>query len=260
MAGQILKGKWSRRRVTAMRRLVCLLLIGSIYSCPVFTRQDGPGHLSGIVISENGTPIGGVRIFAWHDVTTDAEGRFDLPSPLSKESVVYFQKVGFRPKALVVKPGTIPLRVVLEDDMKTAWLIPTCLTKDVRTSPEGYELNYLIPKNAKVRKIKDIDYQKFLISFAKERTSLELWWGPLVNAGPDALILWSASFGERSIHGGAGGIIGYDRRGRTPDGMVWRSADFPGLSGTAIYEGVSEEAATAYDRIIDTACQLNRSR
>ena len=51
-----------------------------------------------------------------------------------------------------------------------------------------------------------------------------------------------------------------DRRGRTFDGMMWRSADFPGLSGTAIYDGVSKEVATTYDEVIDSACQLEQMR
>jgi hypothetical protein len=166
-----------------MPRIVCLLLLGCAISHPAFTQQGGLDHLSGIVVSENGMPIEGVKIFAWKDATTDAEGRFDLPNLPSKDSVVYFQKEGFRPKSLIVKTQTGTVKVVLEDDRKTAWLIPSCLARDVKASPEGAQLEFLLPKNAKVKRIKDIDYQEYVISLAKGSKPLQLWYGPLVSPG-----------------------------------------------------------------------------
>ncbi len=244
-----------------MLKIVWLLLLICVLSCPVFAQQAGTGRLSGIVSSETGMPIEGVKVFAWQKATTDAEGRFDLPSPPSKESVVYFQKEGFRPKTLVVKAVTGPLRVVLEDDSKTAWFIPACLPTHAKTAPEGYELEFLLPKNAKVRQIEDIDYKEYVVSLVNDSKTLQLWYGPLVSPGQmvTELTLRSASFEERSIHSRTGVVVGYDQRGRTQDGLMWRSADFPGLSGTAIYKGVSQEVAMAYDRIIDSACQLDQS-
>ena len=73
------------------------------------------------------------------------------------------------------------------------------------------------------------------------------------------LMLRSAGFEERSIHSSSGEVIGYDQRGTTRDGLSWRSADFPALSGSAKYQGISEEAAPAYDTVIDSACQLRQS-
>jgi hypothetical protein len=244
-----------------MLRIVCLLLLACVISCPVFTRQGGLDHLSGIVLSENGLPIEGVKVFAWKDATTDAEGRFELPDLPSKDSVVYFQKEGFRPKSLIVKTQTSTVKVVLEDDRKTAWFITACLARDIKGSPEGAQLEFLLPKNAKVRRIKDIDYQEYVVSLVKGSKPLQLWYGPLVSPGwtVSELTLRSASFEERSIHSKSGQLIGYDRRGKTQDGMVWRSADFPGLSASAIYEAVSGEEAATYDRIIDSACQPEQS-
>jgi hypothetical protein len=223
------------------------------------TQQGAPKGVSGIVVSEDGAPVVGVKIFARGDVTTDVAGRFDLSNFPTKNSVIYFQKEGFRPKALVVKPGTATMKVVLEDDSKTAWFLPLCESKATTTSLIGYELRFVVPTNLEIRKIGDIDYQEYLVGFAVGTRRLQLWWGPLVSPGEtvEDLILHSAVFEERSIRRKSGETVGYDRWGRTtPDGTAWRSADFPGLSGTAIYEDVSTEAETAYDRIINSACQF----
>jgi hypothetical protein len=244
-----------------MRAFVCLLFLGYAVSLPILAEQDGLSHLSGIVISESGTSIEGVNIYAWHKATTDAEGKFDIPNQPSKDSVVYFQKERFRPTALVVKSQTNTVKVVLEDDKKTAWFIPACLAKVAKTSPKGEQLEFLLPKNAKLRGSADIDYRMYVVSLANSSKPLQLWYGPLVN-GPRLvtdLTLRSASFEERSIHSRSGEMIGYDQRGKTEDGLVWRSADFPGLSAIAIYEGVSEEVSIAFDQIIDSACQLEHS-
>jgi len=244
-----------------MRRIACLALCGFVLSCPVLIRQGGLDHLSGSVVSENGTPIQGVKIYAWLDATTDAEGRFDLPNTSHKDALIFFQKEGFRPKTLIVRTQTSTVKVTLEDDRKTAWYIPSCLAGNANTSPDGYELRFRLPENATLRKLKDIDYQAYLVSFKSDRQPLELWWGPLVMGGRSIqdLMLGSASFEERSIHSNSGEIIGYDQRGSTRDGLSWRSADFSALFGSAKYQGISEEATLAYDRVIDSACQLRQS-
>jgi hypothetical protein len=240
-----------------MRAIACLLLLSMITDCPAFTQQAGPDNLSGIVVSENGTPIAGVKIFAWQKATTNTEGRFDLTNLPSKDSVVYFQKEDFRPKTLVVEPQTRTVQVVLEDDRKTAWFIPACSAKEVKNSHEGSWLEFHWPKNAKVKRIKDIDYVEYLVRLAKDSRPLQLWYGLFVSSEQHVteIVIRSASFEERSIHSKSGQIIGHDQHGKTQDGMVWRSAEFPGLSASAIYEGVSAEEAATYDRIIDSACQ-----
>jgi hypothetical protein len=249
-----LKESGSRSNVLAMRAIAYFLLFGVIAICPVFTLGSDPDGLCGVVVSENGTPIEGVKIFAWQDTTTSAEGRFNFTNLPSKGSVVYFQKEGFRPKTLVVRPPTSEMKVVLEDDSKTAWLIPVCSAKD--SSHKGSWLEFYWPKNAKTRRIKDIDYAEVVISVTKDSRPLQIWYGLHVSPGQTVtkLTLNSASSEERSIHRQSGQIIGHDQRGKTQDGRMWRSADFFGMSASAIYEGVSEEDAAAYDRIIDSVC------
>jgi hypothetical protein len=241
-----------------MRKSIWLLLLSSIVSHPMIAEQDGPDCLSGIVVSENGGPVSGVKIFAWHAGMTDAEGKFELPNLPSKDSVIFFQKEGFRPKPFVVKAGVSTLKVVLEDDSKTAWLIPVCAPKNTNISPVGYELKFLLPKDSQLKKSKDIDYQLYFVTFAQGTAPLQLWWGPLVQPGKmvSDLILGSADFEDRSIRSKDGKTLGFDTRGKLLDGMHWRAAGFAGLSGAAIYDAVSQEAAKAYDRIIDSACQV----
>lgn len=245
----------------AVRRVLLLFILSASFSALVWTKQNGQDNLIGVVVSENGAPVGGVKIFAWHDAVTNAEGRFDLPNMPSKDSVIYFQKEGFRPKASVLKVGVRTLKIVLEDDSKTAWLILACTQSDSKTSPAGQQLKFLLPKNVQTRKVTDIDYQEYLVSFMKETAPLQLWWGPLVQPGQmvDDLILRSTNFEERSVRDKSSVTIGYDRWGRTADGKAWRVAGFGGLNGAAIYEGVSKELATAYDGIIESACKLDRT-
>lgn len=257
----MLKGQQSKRRVVAMRTIVGLLLSSSMTFWPAFVTQRAPAHLKGIVVSENGTPIEGVKIFALHDSTTDADGKFDLPSEIGKATVIFFQKEGFRPKSVVVKSGSSMIRVVLEDDGKTAWFIPVCRPRDANTLPKGYSLAFRLPKAARLKKLKDIDYQEYLVTLGGDAPPLQLWWGGLVQPGQivSDLIVRSANFEERSIHGKSGEYWGTDTSGKSPDGTYWRAAGFAGLSGAAIYENVSEEVAKAYDRIIDSACQADIS-
>jgi hypothetical protein len=243
----------------AMKRMMGVFLLGSIIFWPAFTTQRAPAHLNGIVVSEDGTPIEGVKIYASHEGTTDANGTFDLPSDPAKAPVIFFQKEGFRPKAVVVKSEPRMIEVVLEDDRKTAWFVPACALKDTKTSPKGYELSFLLPKGASTRKLKDIDYQLYLVTVRNGTKPLQLWWGPLVQPGKliSDLIVGSANFQERSIRGKSGEYWGCDSWGKSLDGMYWRAAGFGGLSGAATYEDVSEEAAKAYDHVIDSACQVD---
>jgi hypothetical protein len=245
----------------AMNRLIGLFLFGTIISWQVFSTQRAPAHLKGIVVAEDGMPISGVRIFAQPDGTTDADGRFDLLLQSEKEQVIYFQKEGFRPKAVVIKSESSMLKVVLEDDRKTAWFVPVCALKDTKTSPKGYELSFLLPKGASTKKLKDIDYHQYLVTFRNRTAPLQLWWGGLVQPGQliSDLILRSANFEERSIRSKSGEYWGCDRQGKSQDGMHWRAAGFAGLSGAATYEDVTDEIAKAYDRIIDSACQADIS-
>jgi hypothetical protein len=240
-----------------MSKIVWMTLLGAFFSFQIPTDQGMPGHLVGVVVSEQGTAVPGVKIFAWHDDTTDAQGRFDLPSRPDKDEILYFDKDGFRPTAVIIKSGTETLRVVLEDDNKTTWLVPECKPTDTNSSPTGYEVKFLIPKHAQVRKIQDIDYQEYFVRFEKKIKPLELWWRPLVVGSTESLILRSASFEERSIRRKSGEIAGDDMRGITQDGKFWRTANFPESSAT--YEGVSKDVALAYDRIIDSACQLEKA-
>jgi hypothetical protein len=236
-----------------------MTLLGAFFSFQISTTQGAHGYLSGVVVSEQGIAVPGVKIFAWHDATTDAQGRFDLPNRPDKDVVVYFDKDGFRPTAVIIKPGSETLRVILEDDSKTTWFVPACTPANTTFSTPSNDLKFLIPKHAQVRKIQDIDYQKYFVTFEKKTGPLELWWGPFVVGATESLILRSASFEERSIRHKSGEFVGSDFRGITLDGKFWRTANFSGLSASAIYEGVSKDAASAYDRIIDSACQLEKA-
>jgi len=222
----------------AMCRIVWLSLLAAVVSCPVFTAQSGPDRPSGIVVSEKGAP--------------------SLPN---KDSALHLPKESFRPEAFIVESEISTLKAVLQDDSKTAWVIPLCASKGSNVSPVGY-VRFLLPKNSHVRKVKDIDYQEYLVDFANGTAPLQLWWGGMVSPGRtvEDLIRRSTSFEERSIRSKSDVTVGYDRWGRTADGMVWRAADFPGLNASAIYEGASKEVATSYDLIINSACQFDRAR
>jgi hypothetical protein len=239
-----------------MRKVAFILLLGFLVVHPVSTQENGANAFSGIVVSENGTPIEGVEVFAWEQEITNADGKFDLTNSPNKDSLISFYKEEFRPKALVVTPRNRTVRVVLEDDAKTAWLIHACPANVFGNFHEGYELVFHWPKNLKAIQIKDIDYLEDVIRLEKYSKPLQLWYGALVSPARtvEQLTLQSVSFDQRSIHSKSGQVVGQDRRGKTKDGL-WRSADFLGLSTSAIYESVSEQEAAAYDQIIDSVCQ-----
>jgi hypothetical protein len=153
------------------------------------------------------------------------------------------------------------LHVILEKDSKTAWVLPACLPTDAKPSPFSQEVNFPVPRRAQIRKIQDIDYEEYLVWFDEKKMALELWWGPIVSPGGtvEKLILQSINFEQRSIHRMSGEVVGTDLRGITPDGKLWRSADFPGLTSSVIYDGVSKDVALAYDQIIDSACQVEKT-
>ena len=132
-----------------MYKIFWSLLVGAVILYPLFAEQETPNRLQGVVSAENGAPIAGAKIFAWRDATSDAQGKFELENLPSRDSVIYFQKEGFRPKASVLKAGASSLVPVLEDDAKSAWVMPGCKGTHAGTSPVGQQLSFCYPKTLK---------------------------------------------------------------------------------------------------------------
>jgi len=235
--------------------LLCLVVA---FSCVGHVNGDEREHVTGTVASEDGTPVSGVQIFAWHDAITDREGRFDLPNRPAQDEVIFFSVEGYLPTFAIIGARQTALKVVLRSDKKTAWVIPNCPPNDKHSSPDPAGIRFLLPNRARVKKVRDIDYEEFFLAFRRKDPQLELWWGTLVSAGEilGKLILASTAPDERSILNRVGRRVGSDFRGKTSDGKFWRSADFPGLEASAIYIGVSHELVSEYDRVIDSACDL----
>ena len=245
-----------------MRAGVLGLAIAALLSGVLLAAQGTSADFTGTVVSEDGAPLADVTIVAWHHVKTDATGTFDLPDRPGKITVIYFDKEGFRSAALVVRPDAQNPRIVLEDDLKSAWTLPVCAAPKRNAGPPNLDLLFdMPPKGWKIRKVQDADYQETLL--APKGTPpwdrLELWWLGLVTAREE-LLENSVSFSIRSIRITAGRKIGDDIRGEMPNGNLWRAAGFQGLSGGAYYQDVSKGLAKSYDEVIESACQSGSPR
>lgn len=138
---------------------------------------------------------------------------------------------------------------IVAEDVRPVREIPACkqATPGSRFLGTG-KLRYLVPKRAKVLRIKDIDYREYRVFPNKRNTSeiLTLFWG---NGAPYSLC--SAAKHEILKRGGAEGI---DARCQSPQkpGTVSRSTGFD--HDYAYYDSVSVETAKYFDAIIDSMC------
>lgn len=129
--------------------------------------------------------------------------------------------------------------------------IPTCTTvepeaKIVRTG----ELRYLVPKHAKEKHVKDIDYSEYLVLLNHKGK----W---------EALLLFSGNGSPYSLCSAArhemlrlpNGRDGVDARCESStNGGAKQSRSTGFMSEYASYESVSPESAKYFDKIIDSMC------
>jgi hypothetical protein len=209
-------------------------------------------YIRGVVVSESGEPLPGVRIQPGRDVRTDARGGFTLDWD---KVVVQFTLPGYRPVARVFQRQTDPVTVVLAKNGNDEWIPPACPARvDHRgLGPLGFgRMMFDLPVDAVVRSGRDVDYATSSVQFGK--SWLQIGWGLNWSVGFPVLPQYFETASEiqaRSIRYESQ-IPVSEYRGKRTDGTYFR---FIGMSGQTIeYDHVPREAAEYFDRILDSLC------
>jgi hypothetical protein len=212
-------------------------------------------NLRGIVIGTNGKPAQGITVL--NDViggtppqrqttVTDESGAFSFTNSGQELRV---EDPRFRPLAIPVDPGGGPVRVLLEDAVKSDWILRTC-ANDIASTRVGFSVQFVLPETMH-SSLKDFDDHKSILIFKQgdDDTSAHFFisvWKEWSSVAPSSL--GSKDFEERWIKDDRGQIIGRESRGRG-----WREADFFERE-TASYRLQSRKERNEFDRILDSAC------
>lgn len=136
---------------------------------------------------------------------------------------------------------------------------PACADGIQNEKTLGERLRLRIPKAAKIKRGKDIDYVDYNVGFGKgtERVWLNGIYGPNASGGKvsskllDTNIIWHRIWK-------VGDIEVVDIKGTLADGRFWR---FIGTFGEqAAYENVSKDASDYFDTVLTSICYLSRER
>ena len=214
--------------------------------------------MSGRVAGEDGNPISGVRVSVQGNGTatsTDSSGRFTIAlrkfSVLGEWSTVRFSHDGYRPVTKLLTTAD-PL-IILSKAGDAWWIIPSCAGKP---SLSGFSIAFSLPKGANVRRGHDIDYSINTVAF--KQYGMRLGFGPTWSSGlpfPSELLNMRA-MSERDLIF-EDDIRGVEYRGERTDGTYFR---FIGKLGETIeYDRIPKEAASYFDSILDTLCQMPRN-
>jgi hypothetical protein len=150
--------------------------------------------------------------------------------------------------ALTVALVMLGVTRMIADDTPPMRMIPTCTPgKSEGTQLRSWRVRYIVPKNATVRQIKDIDYSEYrvLVNTKGKPEFLTLFLG---NGSPYSLCS-AVRHRFLKLPDGTGGI---DARCITADTKESRSTGFE--NEYAYYDSVSADSAKYFDRIIDSMC------
>lgn len=208
-------------------------------------------QVSGTVTSVNGTPLAAAIVVGrgFRDAETDPAGRYNLLEP---GDTLVIHASGYHMAVKAVGASESPVDIALEPLGKPSWSVPTCsLSADKQTIGSRMRLS----TKRRVKVVRDVDYYEDWIQFHLngKKYYMRLMVGPFASDGwplPDPYRN-SISFSERLWAGG--GLQGLDARGVRHDGLVWRWVG-PAAGEFVSYEGASQEAARAFDSIVDSMC------
>ena len=234
--------------------------------------QDGlvnPVELSGVVKSETGAPLAGVRILTFapyggtmtlgsmtmpasskqFEGTTDSNGRFKIPA---HGRLIYFYRADLRPVTKMVDLSLKQLDLVMEDGAKSLWKIPACSASD-KANRVGIGFMVTVPENVRFRKETERFEEGGYFFGYKSNDRIETlinWWESTSLQPGEEVLLQSKEFSERRW--ASGDKWGHDFRGTGPDGKLWRWVST--RNGAITYQKASPEAAKVFDSMIDTMC------
>lgn len=135
-----------------------------------------------------------------------------------------------------------------------SYVIASCSAPNKSERLVGGRYALSLPKNAIIKKGRDVDYSDYSIGYGKKKNRVWLFgiFGPLASSGkvPDDWLSASVEVVRRTWKRGE--FEGVDAKGKLANGNHWR---YFGQFGESIsYHDVPAEAAAYFDNIIDTVC------
>ncbi len=248
-----------QKKSSRYARIILMVLIVLMLPSLTFAQLS---LLKGTVKTKDGKPLTGVYVYfsMFAGVETDQDGIFKL-SKTARDQVISFKLQGHQPLSIILEPKTDSLNVILEEVSEDSWVIPACSEKENKQKRKDflYPLMFLIPGDAKIKSINDIDYSETFIGYkGKDKPEwLKIMDGSFASSGRplDRLFLASKQFNTKMVKLEDREWVDY--RGITIDGKHWRW--FGGISFVS-YETPSDEAAEYFDKIIDSACWRESKR
>lgn len=256
------------RKATQRGHVAALLLttgIALVLTTGSFALGQTVGPVKGMVVTETGQPIAGVSVYAhvWKQCCSAARysGKTDQSGEFALEhggSVVHFWKEGLEPVAVVVKPGTSELRVIMKPE-RDAMRLPICSRPGSGLKSIGwgkFGLHFTVPKKGVAISggKSDVDYIKYVIRPDGSSSYLALWFGvnAMLSEPGDDQLLESVHFWQRNLELANGEPIGMDSWGQTENGLKWRQTGL--LNAGAVYRDADQASASVFDKIINSAC------
>ncbi len=246
---------------------VCLLSFLIVCFGICSTMRANASELNGIVKSESGKPLSGVRVFTdarlqdkqrlvglslstqHYETKSDQNGHFHLRS---HGKFVYFWRDDLRPLTKIVEPTTGRIEVTMEEGDRTVWRIPSCSSLTDNSQRIGIAFKVLAPESILVQKTSQFENGGYLFgNNVHGNIETLIIWSDSTSLLPDeGYLLDSPGFSERAWVSGK--TLGYDIRGVKSNGKVWRRVSF--RWGAITYQGNSKESADVFDRLIDGMC------
>lgn len=237
-------------------KVFLLLLLPTLNYGQTHSPEISHGRLEGRVTDGGRTPLYGAFVGTnltglGRNVRTDSNGRFVLPST---GTIVSFRKHGFRPISFITASLQRPLSVVMEAASATEWRIPRWSGTDGHAvGSEFWQFN--VPSTITIRRNggnwEVWRLEARLVDTKGEAAILTFTFGSAI-AGEDETRRQAdlSEVTERSVS--VKGQLGIEGRGKLRNGTLWREVSL--WNGNAEYSGVSAEAASVFDRVIDSAC------
>jgi hypothetical protein len=225
-------------------------------------------ELNGVVKSEHGKALGGVKIFTYapsdekaellgipltvkrHETITDSNGLFKLPS---HGRVVYFRREDLRPLTKILDLSTKKIEVTMEDGAASLWKIPTCTSVGNKANRMGVGFKVVVPNNVMVKK-DDGRFEHggyfFGYDIHGQIETMINWWESTSLEPSEKFLLESKEFSQRLWISGK--FSGLEFRGLTADGKLWRRVSI--RNGAITYQGNQKQSAEVFDAMIDSMC------
>lgn len=243
-------------------------LILSLIAIAILSLSADATELSGVVKSEDGKPLAGVKITTYapagpatilgvktetstkrHEVVTGADGTFKVPG---HGELVYFHRADLRPLTKRLELSAKHIDVVMEPGERTVWKIPACSASD-KANRKGVGFLVTVPETVMVKKDEErFEHGGYFFGYQQgDKTEVLVnWWESTSLEPQEEFLLKATEFSQRMWTSGA--KWGYEYRGTMPDGSVWRRVAI--ANGAITYQRNSKEAAKIFDAMIDGMC------